>query len=147
MGGNPLYTHHTSNKFSSPQQRKMSLLQSCLQIIVALGLLNVWLFRFKQSTAYRGGNAHSMKEEFAFYGLPVQLVYVVGALKIAIALCFIAGIWLHILVLPAALLLCLLMLGALAMHVKVRDPLKKSLPALGVLVLSAAVCLLAVKKA
>jgi hypothetical protein len=124
----------------------MTLLQSCLQIIVALGLLNVWVLRFQQSTAYRGGNAHSMKEEFAFYGLPVQLVYVVGALKIAIALCFIAGIWLHVLVLPAALLLCLLMLGALAMHIKARDPMKKSLPALSVLVLSAGISLLAAQK-
>jgi hypothetical protein len=124
----------------------MNLLQSALQIIVALGLLNVWVLRFKQNTAYRGGNAHSMKEEFAFYGLPVQFVYVVGALKIAVALCFIAGIWLHFLVLPAALLLCLLMLGALAMHVKVRDPLKKSLPALAVLVLSAAICVLATQR-
>ena len=84
-----------------------------------------------------------MKEEFVFYGLPLQLVYVVGALKIAIALCFIAGLWLHFLVVPAALLLCLLMFGALAMHVKVRDPLRKSLPALAVLLLSVAICVLA----
>jgi len=123
----------------------MNLLESALQIIVALGLLNVWVLRFQQNTAYRGGTARSMKEEFAFYGLPAQLVYVVGALKIAIALCFIVGLWLHILVFPAALLLCLLMLGALAMHVKVRDPLKKSLPALAVLVLTAAICVLAIR--
>jgi len=121
----------------------MNLLQSALQIIVALGLLNVWVLRFHQNTGYRGGDARSMKEEFAFYGLPAQLVYVVGALKIAVALFFIIGLWIHSLVFPAALLLCLLMLGALAMHLKVRDPLKKSLPALAVLVLSVAISLLA----
>ncbi|MBA2677084.1 MAG: DoxX family protein [Ktedonobacteraceae bacterium] len=107
-----------------------------LQITVALGLLNVWLLRFHRSTSYRGGNAHSMREEFAVYGFPVWFMYFIGALKIGSALCLIAGLWLHFLVLPAALLICILMLGALAMHLKIRDPLKKSLPALVILTLS-----------
>jgi hypothetical protein len=123
----------------------MHLLLSALQILVALGLLNVWVLRFRQSTAYRGGDASSMKEEFAYYGLPDWLMYVVGALKVAIAVCLVAGVWFPPLVLPAGLLLCVLMLGALAMHGKVRDPLKKSLPALAVLGLSVAICWLAMR--
>lgn len=114
---------------------------SILQITVALGLLNVWLLRFHRSTAYRGGDARSMREEFAFYGLPAWFTYFVGTLKVGAALCLIAGLWLHFLVFPAALLICLLMLGALAMHLKVRDPLKKSLPALVMLTLCIAICL------
>jgi uncharacterized membrane protein YphA (DoxX/SURF4 family) len=101
-----------------------------LQIIVALGLLNVWLLRFNKSTAYRGGGARSMPEEFAAYGLPGWLVYVVGALKVGGALCLIAGIWFPSLVFPAALVIGFLMLGALAMHFRIGDPLKKSMPAL-----------------
>ncbi len=106
-----------------------------LQIVAALGLLNVWLLRFNRRTAYRGGEAGSMTEEFAAYGLPAWFAYVIGALKVGSALALIAGIWLPALVLPAAALVCVLMLGALAMHAKVRDPLNKSLPALGMLVL------------
>ncbi len=114
----------------------MQTVVAFFQIVVALGLLNVWLLRFRQSTAYRGGEARSMPEEFAVYGLPPWSTYVIGILKVASALCLIAGIWIPRIVLPAALLVCVLMLGALAMHLKVRDPLKKSLPALVMLTFS-----------
>ena len=123
----------------------MQILQLVLQIIVALVLLNVWLLRTQQSTPYRGGGAGSMKAEFAFYDLPPWAMYVVGILKVGVAVCLIAGVWLHRLVFPAAVLLCLLMLGAIAMHVKVRDPLKRALPALGMLALSIAIGLLSMQ--
>ena len=45
-------------------------------------------------------------------------------------------IWLPLLVRPAAIGIAILMLGAVVMHVKVRDPAKKSAPALTMLVLS-----------
>lgn len=106
------------------------------QIVAALGLLNVWLLRSSQATPYRGGEARSMREEFQAYGLPAWFTWVIGALKIGVAIALIAGVWFPALVLPAALLLSILMLGALAMHVKVHDPLKKSLPALGMLTLA-----------
>ena len=111
-----------------------------LQIVVSLGLLNVWLLRFSRSTAYRGGEARSMPEEFAAYGLPGWFTYVVGALKVGGALCLIAGLWFHPLVLPAALVIGILMVGALAMHLKIRDPLKKSVPALFMLTLCIIIC-------
>ena len=106
-----------------------------LQSAAALGLLNVWLLRFNQRTAYRGGNASSILDEFAAYGLPAWFAYVIGTLKVGAALALIVGIWLPVLVLPAAALICLLMLGALFMHVKINDPLKKSVPALGMLMI------------
>ncbi|WP_433975500.1 DoxX family protein [Tunturiibacter lichenicola] len=118
----------------------MKALIPIIQVIVAFGLLNVWLVRFHQSTLYRGGGSHSMREEFAYYGFSVWFTYVIGALKVGAALCLIAGLWLHILVFPAAFLICILMLGALTMHFKVRDPLKKFLPALIMLILSISVC-------
>ena len=119
----------------------MNIVISILQIAVAAGLLNVWLLRFQRSTPYRGGDARSMREEFAVYGLPGWFRYVIGTLKVGSALCLIAGLWLRFLVFPAALLIALLMLGALAMHLKIRDPLKKSVPALVMLALTAAICL------
>lgn len=115
----------------------MKTVMIILQVAAALGLLNVWLLRFSQSTNYRGGNARTMVEEFAAYGLPAWFTYLIGSLKIGAALALIAGIWIPALVLPAAALICILMLGALAMHARIGDPLKKSLPALGMLGLCA----------
>lgn len=113
-----------------------------LQIVLALGLLNVWLLRSGKATAYRGRNAKNMKEEFRAYGLPVWFMYVTGFLKIMIAVAFIVGIWISALVFPAAVILSALMLGAISMHIKVRDPFKKALPATLMLVMSLAVIFL-----
>lgn len=117
----------------------MHVLMPMLQVIVALGLLNVWLVRAGRSTPYRGGDAKTMVEEFAAYGLPDWMRKLVGMLKIGAALALIVGIWVPVIVAPAALLVAVLMVGALAMHVKVRDPVRKSIPALLVLVLCVAI--------
>lgn len=121
-------------------------ISTILQIAVALGLLNVWLVRRGSATSYRGGDAQTLKEEFAAYGLSPTLFYVVGALKIGSAISLIAGIWNERLILPAAAVVALLMVGALVMHVKVKDPPIKSLPALLMLIMSAALCASAVSR-
>lgn len=120
----------------------MDILQTALQVIVALGLLNVWLIRAGKETAYRGGDAKSIREEFAAYGLPPAMMYVVGGLKILIAIALLAGIWVPTLVLPAAALLTVLMIGAFAMHVKVKDPFQKAVPSLLMLVMAVAIATL-----
>jgi uncharacterized membrane protein YphA (DoxX/SURF4 family) len=107
-----------------------------IQIIIGLSIYNVWLLRFGKATGWRGGEAKNMKEEFAVYGLPGWMVGVVGFLKLLFATCLIAGIWFPVFTKPAAMGMAILMLGAIAMHVKVKDPLKRSLPALSLLVLS-----------
>jgi hypothetical protein len=114
-----------------------------LQLVVGLGLLNVWLVRPRSATAYRGGTATSLQEEFAVYGLPSAAFYVVGALKVAAALVLIAGVWAALPVQLAAGVIAALMVGALAMHLKVQDPAIKAVPAGIMLALSAAIVLLA----
>ncbi len=111
------------------------------QVIIALGIFNVWILRFNKSTRYRGGEAANLKEEFQVYGLPGWSVYVVGALKLSIAALLFAGIWIEGLARPAAIGMALLMLGAVAMHVKVSDPIRKALPATSLLVLSMVIVL------
>lgn len=108
----------------------MEFVRPVLQVIVALGLLNVWLLRAGKATRYRGGNATSIREEFATYGLPVGAMYVVGGLKVMIAVALLVGLWLPALVTPAASVLILLMIGAFLMHLKVKDPLQRSIPSL-----------------
>jgi uncharacterized membrane protein HdeD (DUF308 family) len=120
----------------------MDTLRTILQLIVGLGILNVWLLRANRSTAYRGGEAKSLREEFATYGLPAWFFYLVGALKITCALCLLVGIWLHALVIPGAAGLTVLMAGAFTMHLKVRDPFRKAWPSLVMLALSLAIALL-----
>jgi len=115
----------------------MTTLVQISQIIIGLGLLNVWLLRFSKPTAYRGGASTSLSAEFAAYGLPAWSCYVLGILKVGSALALLAGLFFPVLVFPAAALLTILMLGAVAMHIKVRDPFKKSVPALSLLILCA----------
>jgi hypothetical protein len=123
-------------------------LASVIQLIIALGLLNVWVVRFNRPTGYRGGAAQTLPQEFAAYGLPSWFVYVIGFLKISIALVLIAAV-----IVPAALgmipvyalvLLAILMFGAIIMHLKVHDPIKKFLPAVGVLTMTVAALLILV---
>ena len=114
----------------------MELAVKIIQIIVALGIFNVWVLRYGKPTSWRGGDAKNMLEEFEVYGLPVWFMGVIGILKLLCATLLIAGVWFPVLTRPAALGLAVLMLGAVAMHIKVKDPLKRSLPAFSVLVLS-----------
>lgn len=113
----------------------MNTIVLILQIVIAVGILNVWLLRFGSTSPWRGGNSTNMKEEFAVYGLPPWSVFAIGALKVLCAIGLLAGIWIPEIVNPSAGGLAILMLGAVIMHVKVGDPPKKSLPAFTLLVL------------
>ena len=110
-----------------------------LHVIVAVGLLNVWLLRYNKDTSYRGGSAKNLKDEFAAYGLPHWAHYVVGALKISAAIALIAGLWISTINFYASALVAFLMLGALAMHLKIKDPIQKSIPAFLMLLMSLAI--------
>ncbi|MGB3152745.1 MAG: DoxX family protein [Maribacter sp.] len=108
----------------------MDYISIALQIIVSISILNVWLVQNKKATQWRGGNAKNIMEEFKVYGLPEWSCYVIGTLKVLLALLLIAAIWFPLLKKPAALGLAFLLLGSIVMHLKINDPLKKSFPAL-----------------
>ena len=93
-----------------------------VQVLIALAILNVWLLRRNQPSPWRGGSSANLREEFAVYGLGSAVMTVVG-------------VWRSELTQPAAFVLALFMLSAVAMHVRVSDPAKKSLPAATLLVL------------
>ena len=104
------------------------------QSLAVLGILNVWIIRFNRETQFRGGDATNLREEFAVFGFPGWVVYATGFVKVSLALLLIAGLWAAELVRPAAL--ALLMVGAIAMHIRAGDRPKKALPASTILVLS-----------
>mgnify|MGYP001090451064 CR=1 FL=1 len=120
----------------------IDILQSILQIIVAVTILNVWLLRFNKSTPWRGGNASSMKEEFKTYSLPENMMYVLGGLKVLFALGLIIGIAYPTFISISCIGIIVLMAGAIGMHIKVKDEAKKSLPAFIMLILSLAILVL-----
>ncbi|MGY8799746.1 MAG: DoxX family protein [Longimicrobiales bacterium] len=120
---------------------KLSIL-SLLQVLVGLGLLNVWLVRARSATGYRGGAAKTLREEFQAYGLPDFAFYVVGGLKIVASLALVIGLWVDLPVRIAGGIVALLMVGALMMHVKVGDPPMRLVPAALMLLMCVGIILL-----
>ena len=115
----------------------MSILPTLAQIFIAVAMFDVWLFRYDKPQRARGGDAKTMAEEFEVYGLPAWFRNLIRVLKLASGALMIAGVWYDQLAFVAGLSLVVLMGGAIVMHIKVRDPLYKSLPATTFFLLSA----------
>ncbi len=107
----------------------MKYLKHVLMAVVSITVLNVWLLRFNKPTIYRGGQAKTMIEEFAAYGLSETFVYVIGGLKVLAALGLVVGFFYKKLIVPSSLVIAVLMVGAIFMHFKVQDAAIKFLPA------------------
>jgi hypothetical protein len=120
----------------------MGYLIIVLKLVVGLSILNVWLFRSGKKTQWRGGNAGNLEEEFKAYGLSKSFMWTIGGVKILLALALLTSIWYPALEIYAAYGIAFLMLGAVSMHIKVKDPVKKSIPAFTFLVLSLVIALL-----
>lgn len=118
-----------------------SPLVSVFQIVIALGIYNVWLLRPNQATAWRGGDAKTLEEEFHVYGLSTSFMRVVKVLKLSCATFLLTGLFYPPATILGAFGLAVLMLSAVLMHMKVHDPLRKSIPAATLLILSLAVAL------
>ena len=94
------------------------------QVIVALSIGYVWIFRFD-----------NIVKEFNQYGLSDLTRTLVGSAKIALSTLLIAGIWYSDLVLIPALLIAFLMLSAQYFHFKVNNPWQKRIPSMLLLVI------------
>ncbi len=94
------------------------------QIIVALSIIIIWVFRY-----------YNIEKEFKRYHLSDLVRSMVGATKIALATLLIAGIWHPDLVLVPALIMALLMVAAQYFHFKFRNPWSYHLPSLFLLIL------------
>lgn len=103
----------------------MELITTLSQIIIAVSILIVWVFRFDNIVI-----------EFKQYGLSDLIRSLVGAAKIAMATLLIAGIWYPTLILVPAGVIAFLMLCAIYAHFSVRNPMQKYLPAFSLLCLS-----------
>jgi uncharacterized membrane protein YphA (DoxX/SURF4 family) len=113
----------------------MSIAIAC-QIVIALGIFNVWIVRRNRPTPYRPEGAVGIEEEFERYGFPAWMWMVVGGAKLTLAVLLLVGVFVPAVAPLAAGAMAVLMLSAIAAHVRVSDPLVKSVPALAMLVLS-----------
>ena len=114
----------------------MSSLAIVLQIIIALGIVNVWVFRRDRESGFRPEGALNIADEFARYGFSDSFRRVVGATKLTLAALLVIGVAYAPLAIAAAAGMMILMAGAVAAHAKVRDPILKSVPALLMLAMS-----------
>ena len=117
----------------------MKLLAIALQLVIAAGIVNVWLLRPKRPTPFRPDGAESLAEEFRRYGLSDRTRVLVGGAKLSLAAALLLGIAVPPVAQGAAAIMALLMAGATLAHVHVQDPLFKAAPALLMLLMSATV--------
>jgi hypothetical protein len=89
------------------------------QLIIAISIVIVWVFRFDNIVL-----------EFKQYGLSNLMRSMVGAAKLVLATLLVVGVWYPALVLIPALLMALLMISAQYFHFKVNNPFQKRIPAL-----------------
>jgi hypothetical protein len=120
----------------------MENIKLVIQLILALGIYNVWIINYTKESKYRGGKSNNMSEEFEAYGFKSWFMKFIGLSKLTLATLLIAGIWFPYLVDPSAFLIGTLMVGALFAHLKINDPFVKSIPALIMLILCSALIIL-----
>ena len=95
------------------------------QMIIAISIVIVWVFRFD-----------NIVKEFKQYGLSDLVRSMVGAAKISLATLLVVGIFYQKVVFVSSLLMAFLMVCAQLAHIKVRNPFKKYIPSFLLLVLS-----------
>lgn len=113
----------------------MKYLKVLLKLIVSFTIINVWTFRANKSSIYRGGESVDLVSEFLSYGLSVNLMYLVGAIKVIAALLLLISVFFKKLELIPLLIISVLMIGAIYFHFSINDTLIKSFPAALMLVL------------
>lgn len=99
------------------------------KILLAISIIHVWSINVNKPSRWRGGDAKTMWEEFQAYGLSRRTMYMVGTFKVFFALLLIVSLFYtgigHFAALGLAIFLC----GSIYMHIKIKDPWIKSLPA------------------
>ena len=113
-----------------------------LKVIVGLSILNVWLIQPTKPTRWRGGNATTIFEEFEVYGLSKTMCYIIGFIKVSLAILLLASIWFEGITAYVSSALALMLFGSIVMHIKVKDPLFKSVPAFIFLVMTILIAVL-----
>jgi hypothetical protein len=100
------------------------------QVLIAIVIFNVWVVRRNRTTPYRPEGAGNLEEEFSVYGLPDWVRLGVGGTKLLLASLLLIGLFVIPVARVSSGLLALLMVAAVAAHLRVRDPFIKAVPAI-----------------
>lgn len=114
------YIYTTQNK-----NNKMDNISLLFQIIVAVSVFYVWIFRY-----------HNVVAEFKQFGYSDVFRNFVGASKISLSALLIMGLYYNEITLYASLGMAFFMLCAQLTHLKVKNPFKQRLPSLIFLLMS-----------
>ena len=106
-----------------------ALVGPIFHVSIIIGIFYAWTIGYRKESKFRPGKARNMKEEFIVYGLPFWLMYATGTIKIISSVLLILGFFYPVFLKPVAAVLCLVMGGAVLMHLKIReDKLIKAFP-------------------
>ena len=103
----------------------MEKISLVFQVIVAVSVLIVWIFRYDNIVI-----------EFKHYGYSDLVRNFVGASKISISALLIMGVWYSEVTIYASLSMAFFMLCAQLSHLKVKNPFIKFIPSLIFLIMS-----------
>ena len=120
----------------------MESIKIIIQGIIALGIFNVWIIRLNKPSVFRRGDSQNMESEFKTYGFKNSFMKIIRFSKLSLACLLIAGIWFPNLVDVSAFLIGCFMIGTIGVHIKINDPLIKSLPAFTILALTSILIIL-----
>ena len=107
------------------QPKAMENISLAFQLIVAISVLFIWIFRYENIVL-----------EFKHYGYSDLLRNFVGASKISISTLLIVGVWYNEITIYASLSMAFFMFCAQLSHIKVKNPFSKFLPSLIFLIMS-----------
>lgn len=110
----------------------MQIVMIILQFFIAFSIFNVWVLRYR-----------TMASDFQQFGLPTWLRNIVGAIKIFFSIMLIAGVWNYSFTIVGGIGIAVLMVSAVAVHIKEKDPVSKMWPAIVLAILAIAVAILA----
>jgi len=116
----------------------MATLVIVAEASIGLWIWSVWSWRLRMDSSFRAVGAKNLLQEFQSYGYPAWVLKTVGAFKCSFASMLVLAIIypMKLLTLVGASGIAILMSVAVFSHVRVKDPLTKSIPAAAMLILS-----------
>ena len=108
-------------------------LSDYLQLIIGISIMVIWIFRTTVASSYRVGAAQTLSEEFIEAGFTEGVYQVMRILKPIFAFLLVIGIVYQPFFIPCMTFTTLAMIGAVYAHVKVKDEIRKMIPAITLL--------------
>lgn len=108
-------------------------LSDILQLTIGVSIMVIWILRTTVASSYRVGDAQTLSEEFTEAGFTEGVYQVMRILKPIFAFLLVIGIVYEPFFIPCMTFTTFAMIGAVYAHIKVKDEIKKMIPAITLL--------------